>query len=217
MGQSPDDIARAEPLKAAQLENVKLDNQKLRLEIAEIEKSQRGINKIGKFTSVFTTLIAVAGLVIGQFQNLQQQKERARALDIEREKERALREQESKKPFWQKQVDLYFDASNAVSTLINSTDAVKRQQAEDRFWQLFYGELVIVEDQNVERAMIDISSYLIQCRQSPPRCEDYKLKNLALALSSSCRQSIGESWKLGLEGLKGKYNQPANNQSAPGR
>jgi hypothetical protein len=115
-------------------------NQKLRLEIAEIEKSRTGLNKVIKYTSVFTTLIAVAGLIIGQFQIFQQQKERERAIVREKERESALREQESKKPFWQKQIDLYFDASNAVSTRANSNEPVKRRAAEDRFWQLFYGE-----------------------------------------------------------------------------
>jgi hypothetical protein len=70
-------------------------------------------------------------------------------------------------------------------------------------------KLVIVEDQNVERAMINVSNFLTQCRADPEECEDNKLKNLALELSSSCRQSIGESWKFKLEELKGKYNQSA--------
>ena len=74
MGQPPDKIDNTEVLKAAELENKQLVNQKLRLEIAEIEKSRTGLNKLIKYTSVFTTLIAVGGLIIGQFQIFQQQK-----------------------------------------------------------------------------------------------------------------------------------------------
>src|ERR1044072_8003749 len=101
MGQPLDNIDKTESLKAAELENIKLENQRLRLEIIEIEKNRTGINKVTKYASLLTTLIAVAGLVIGQFQNYQQQKERERAIEREKERDVSLREQEAKKPFWQ--------------------------------------------------------------------------------------------------------------------
>jgi hypothetical protein len=127
------------------------------------------------------------------------------AMANEMTKSNDAREMEFRRPFWEKQINLYFEASSAVSVMANSTDISEKRKAEEKFWQLFYGPLVIVEDANVEKAMIAISTHLNDCRADPDSCQDYRLKNLSLSLASTCKESIGRSWKIKLEQLKGKY------------
>ncbi len=140
----------------------------------------------------------------------QREADRDLALANEIKKSNETREQEFKKPFWQKQIDLYFEASEAVATLANSTNAAEKEKAEQKFWRLFYGPLVMVEDAKVERAMINIRDYLIACKSDPGECRDYKLGRLSLALSSSCKESLGKSWRIKLEQLRGKYSDLSN-------
>jgi hypothetical protein len=96
----------------------------------------------------------------------------------------------SKKPYLEKQIALYFDATSAVATLASSKDAAKITDAEERFWALYLGALVMVEDHTVEKVMVKIGNCLrYDCPQS-------ELKPLSLELAKACRTSLGDSWKV---------------------
>lgn len=55
---------------------------------------------------------------------------------------------------FQRQANLYFDAARTAATLAKSADPKRLSEARERFNELFYGELVVVEDRRVELAMI---------------------------------------------------------------
>lgn len=73
---------------------------------------------------------------------------------------------------FQHQATLYFDASRAAATLATSIDpkasdakaidAKTLRNARERFAQLYWGELVIVEDRRVELAMIAFQRCLLK-------------------------------------------------------
>ena len=178
---------------------------KRKLEIEDLESKNSRLERFIRYSSVLTTIIAVIGLILGQYQSYLQQKDRERAVALERERDNTLREQEFRKPFWQRRIDLYFDASDAVAKLANLKDGSEREKARERYEQLFYGPLVIVEDDKVAAAMVDIRTYLEQCDVDPKSYNRATLNGLSLALADSCRESIGESWQTKLESLKGKY------------
>jgi hypothetical protein len=55
---------------------------------------------------------------------------------------------------FQHQASLYWDVSRVAASLAASRDEKTRKEAEERFLQLFYGELAGVEDRRVELATI---------------------------------------------------------------
>ena len=82
------------------------------------------------------------------------------------------------------------------------------KKSRDEFLRLFYGPLAIVEDRDVESAMIIFKSYIDnenRCRMAGGNPE-----NLSLALAHACRQSLGESWGYSFEQLKGRYQELAS-------
>ena len=104
-------------------------------------------------------------------------------------------ENQFRKPLWEKQIALYFDATSAAATLASSSDPQTLQDAENRFWVLYYGPLALVEDKDVESAMVRFSECLSN------NCEKRELKGLSLRLARACRESISESWSIELDDL----------------
>ena len=109
-------------------------------------------------------------------------------------------QRESKKPFWERQVSLYFDATTAAATLATSDDESRRTKAAADFWRLYWGPLALVEDREVEAAMVRLGRCLDK------ECPRPELQQLSLALAHTCRRSLQVSWNLTLEELKGKVD-----------
>ena len=117
-------------------------------------------------------LVAICGLLFGVWKYFQD-------LEIS-----------SKKPYLEKQIALYFDATSAVATLASSNDAARITDAEERFWTLYLGSLVMVEDSSVEGVMVEIGNCLRR------DCSQDDLKPLSLKLAKACRTSLGDSWQI---------------------
>ena len=82
-----------------------------------------------------------------------------RRVDLEHRKEADkkdddARAQEFNKYVFERQTDLYFEAARTAATISTSNDKQAVKKAIDRFHSLYFGDLVIVEDRRVERAMI---------------------------------------------------------------
>ena len=82
-----------------------------------------------------------------------------RMVDLDHQKRSAedlenARKNELNSYIFQNQAKLYFDATRAAATLATSRDPKELKDARGRFNQLYYGELVVVEDRRVELAMI---------------------------------------------------------------
>jgi hypothetical protein len=114
-------------------------------------------------------------------------------------------ERELRKGFWDKQIGLYFDAAEAASTIaILPPDDPGRQTAVTRFWQLYFGPLRVVEDdENVGNAMVAFGLCLTEPGNSKPmsKCDQAELEQEALRLAVSCRRSIAANWNRKLAGL----------------
>lgn len=104
-------------------------------------------------------------------------------------------ENQFRKPLWEKQIALYFDATSAAATLASSSDPQTLQDAENHFWVLYYGPLALVEDKDVESAMVRFA----ECLRN--NCEKGELKGLSLRLARVCRESISKSWSIELDDL----------------
>lgn len=95
---------------------------------------------------------------------------------------------EATKPFLERQLKLYTEATQAVATLATSKDADELDAASRKFWSLYWGELALVEDQKVEAAMVQLG------RTLEAGSVGQQLQQHSLALAHACRESLAESW-----------------------
>jgi hypothetical protein len=93
---------------------------------------------------------------------------------------------ESTRPFLEKQLALYAEAALICARLATSPGD---GNALARFWELYWGELALVENNDVERAMVAFKNALV----ITPEDED-ALKDCALNVAKSCRISLARSW-----------------------
>jgi hypothetical protein len=100
---------------------------------------------------------------------------------------------EFRKPLWAKQLELYFEACKAASTIaVSPPRAEQRHEEEKTFWMLYWGPLALIEDEEVARAMVKFGDRL------DAHADSEELKELSLKLAKSCRQSIGSTWNFPL-------------------
>lgn len=109
---------------------------------------------------------------------------------FEDEPQARTRRIEATKPYLERQLTLYTQASQMASTLATSDDEQGKVKMRMRFWQLYWGELALVEDKAVEGAMVEYGSCLTE------NCGSGELKGKSLALAHACRDSLAVSWNV---------------------
>lgn len=178
---------------------------KLRYEIQQL-KGQLGLRgRLAMLTPLLSAGLAVLGVSVSLYQFGVQQDATAKKIELDRAQRendaKRVRELELQNPFWQKRLQLYFEASEAAGVIASQASGVERTKAEAAFWRLYLGPLAVVEDDQVESAMVQLG----HCLDKSEVCDQATLSRRSLALAHSCRQSIGDTWRLGLAELKGKY------------
>jgi len=98
---------------------------------------------------------------------------------------------EATRPFLDRQLKLYTDATQSTATIATSASAADVAASTLRFWSLYWGELALVEDKRVEGAMVQFGSALNR------KADKSELQQLSLALARACRDSLSESWGVG--------------------
>jgi hypothetical protein len=82
-----------------------------------------------------------------------------------------------------------------MATMASSEDPVQIRQAITAFWQLYYGELALVENPEVESAMVAIGKILTSSPDGKHYIEEREnIQNLSLELVEACRRSLDSSW-----------------------
>lgn len=87
------------------------------------------------------------------------------ALNREFRQNEQMRDFEYRKPLYQQQMTLYMDAAKAAAALATSYDPEERNKSYRRFWQLYYGELPVIEEAEVNNAMVDFAKLLLDAQQ----------------------------------------------------
>jgi hypothetical protein len=64
-------------------------------------------------------------------------------------------QRELARPYYEKQLSLYLDASRVVAHLAKQPTGREKEELEARFWELYWGELAFVESNDIE---------LLRCR-----------------------------------------------------
>jgi len=117
---------------------------------------------------------------------------------------------ESQKPFLERQLVFYFEAAKATGAL--STRGPQDQEwasARKRFWELYWGELGVVESPQVARGMVAFGQTLKElekCVDDRKTCDDLQrpLTGASIALAHNIRESIQAGWGYRLDELPAK-------------
>ncbi len=196
----------------AQLEKLQLEIKKLKFDVENLGSTSSQAEKFMRFLPLVTVLVAVAGFWFTVYQYSEQQARAAKTQSdaaeaaakqqaVAAEKLATERKQELLKPFLDKRLELYFAASEAAATMALAKDKPERDKAEAKLVQLYAGTLIIVEDLEVEKAMKEI----YKCITGENQCDEAEKQRRSQALASRARDSIGQSYNVKLEELKGKY------------
>jgi hypothetical protein len=110
---------------------------------------------------------------------------------LQREKEIFSRERETKKPFFEKQAEFYFDAVEVVSKIATGSPQPSNEDIA-HFWKIYWGRLAAVEDNFVDNAMVLFGNKLTE--KSPKCC----LNDASLLLVHCVKKSLEDSWKVQL-------------------
>jgi hypothetical protein len=113
------------------------------------------------------------------------------------------RQQSNRQPFLQKQLDLCFEASETAARLATETNKEEWVKARLAFWRLYWGTLCIVEDRDVESAMVKLGKLVLDEPAPQPSLPMKSLEAPSLKLAHAARILILKSWNVRLRALKG--------------
>jgi len=132
---------------------------------------------IEAYSKIILAVIAVLGFIWGIYQYAD-----ANA------KQSETRRVEATKPYLERQLKLYTEATQVASQIATSDDEGAVTKATTRFWELYWGELALVEDEGVESAMGAFGDTLLASNDKET------LKQSSLSLAHACRDSLSKSW-----------------------
>ena len=171
-------------------------------------------------------LVAIVGIIVSfavslwQWSDLRSReiKKDGDAKEAERNQQKAEYDRTYAKPIYERQAALYSEAARVTASIATSQDGRQRAKALDRFYELYYGELVTVESPGVSAGMInflrcyedqrdcncnasqDDSEESCQSKAQLPRKQ--RLENAALIVACTTRRSLRKSWDIPLSALE---------------
>lgn len=117
---------------------------------------------------------------------------------------RMTSEKEFRRPLWDTQLSLYFQAATSAGKIATLPEGKARDESVGEFWNLYYGPLAVVEDdEQVCEAMVDFG----ECLPKPGRvyaeeeCDKPLVQHRSLLLANAVRRSIGADWNRKLDQL----------------
>ncbi len=114
---------------------------------------------------IITAFIAVIGLIFGILKFVH------------------VQEIEASKPFLEKKLEWCIEAVETASSIANAKDST--ETGEKRFWELYWGVMGMVENEEITKAMIVFGNEL-KARQN--------LQEKSLDLAHACRTEMGNDW-----------------------
>jgi len=145
-------------------------------------------NNVETVLKLLSPLLAIAAFAWGIYtyrDTSGQQLNRQRA---EAERTAETRRIEATRPYLDKQLALYTEATQVTASLATTIDEKERAKLKKRFMELYWGELGLVERGGVALAMANFRVGLD--RNAAPA----ELGTLALALAHACRDELAASW-----------------------
>lgn len=160
-------------LQRAQLEQLRLQNEKLRAEI-NTPPRKSWIQGVLTYLPMLSAFIALWGVAWGLFQY------------------QNANENEQMKPWLQSQREIYRETLAIVAEVSNPPSDDARQTAVARFWQQYHGKMVLVETKDVSDAMMHFS----RCLWELPPCDQTLMNIRTKALASRMAVSMANTAKM---------------------
>jgi len=105
-----------------------------------------------------------------------------------------VKTKEYQQPLWDAQVRLYFEVSDLAARLTNDVDYANWESDRRRFFELYWGSMILVEDEAVEKEMVQFGTRLHAFDPTSADASAEKdmagLREASHALSYACRDSI---------------------------
>jgi hypothetical protein len=200
-------------LATAQLQRAELDNQRLAIELEKLRKPAPWFQVPLQFVPLVTALVSVAGFLWGinlymvaQQANRDASDRQAQQRVEQARQENVSREREFMQPWLKSQRDIYEEALDAAATATTSRDPKLRGSANDTFWKLYYGRMVLVETTSVSGAMKELGF----CLREEGFCTDKQRTDRSLDLASAMALSMAATAKM-------SYDEFSKNQFLYGR
>ena len=102
---------------------------------------------------------------------------------------------EVRKPFLKRQLDLCFEAVATTSRLATSSHGADWEKARNRFWELYWGELAVVENAAVALTMVKFGAALKKFQAGE---SNTILRGPSINVAHECRALIRKSWGVSL-------------------
>ncbi len=135
-----------------------------------------------------SVILAIAAFAWGVYTYRHTAQLRLAQEEVEASRTAETRRIEATLPFLQKQLALYTEVTVIVSKIATSDNIDEVTAATQRFHELYWGELALVERDAVVKAMINFNNGL---KESAPQSD---LKQLSLKIAHACRDELAASW-----------------------
>lgn len=137
-------------------------------------------------------LLVLAGLIFGVIQ-----------FQATAKLDREAAQRDAKKPFYEQQLALYLEATDVTSKISAPFSEDDKRAAVLRFWQLYWGQLALVESPEVASAMVSFKNVLVDTTLTDEERATL-LRDKTISLAHKCRNSLKESWNVELLDIPGR-------------
>jgi hypothetical protein len=184
----------AEELRRAQLEAAVLQNEKLRLDLSR-QRDGSWHQTLVQFVPIITAILSIAGFIWGVFLYTGEQKMSRSDRETQSLRQKQIAEHELMTPWLDSQRATYSKALDAAAAFANSRDESDRAIAEQKFWQLYQGQMILVETHAVSGRMKNFGD----CLDGTTSCNAAELNTRVRALASAMAESMAETAKMSYE------------------
>lgn len=148
--------------------------EQLKAQIQELKKRTEKQTSFENRLKLVTAMVAVITIIVGVGQYIYSTRT------------------DFRKIFWKEQYVLYGQACSAAAKIAMAGSINEVPRAHAKFWNLYWGELSIVEHPNVKDAMVQYGEQLklVEAGSAKP----WSLKQLSYHLARACRKSLAETW-----------------------
>jgi len=173
-------------LRAAQIRRAELENEKLALELASLRRATAWYHLPLRLAPLMTIMLSLAGFTWGVFQYVAEQEKNRAERETQSLREREVAEREFMRPWLDAQRTTYVEALSAVARIANARDPKTRASAEQAFWELYHGRMILVETKFVSGGMVHFG----RCVDRSESCSVPEMNDRAKALASSMAESM---------------------------
>ncbi|QIF02168.1 hypothetical protein [Roseimicrobium sp. ORNL1] len=162
--------------------------QSLEWQRLELEREKLRFERQGVLFRYVAILGAIGTFIWGAYTHFDGLRREQAKQAGEREQAIAVQKIAASQPFLERQLKLFEEATQVAAYLSTVSDSPDRAKKSERFEQLYWGELALVEKGPVEAAMVQFRKALMA---GAPLEE---LRRHSLAIAHACREELAESW-----------------------